>query len=231
MRLTIFGANGPTGRLLTGQALAAGHDVVAVTRHPDEFPLTGERLTVFAGDVHRAESVETAIAGADAVLSTLGVPYRKEPIDTYSVGVGHMVAAMRKHEVRRIAVVSSNAVEPKPFSGAGFVFNRVLVPYITRVMGKTLYDDMRRMEALLSGTDLDWTIVRPGGLYELPEVTDYVLAAGWVDHRYTARVDLAAGLLRLLDDDRFVRTTAAVATTTGNPTMLQLMRSEALGGS
>lgn len=35
MNLTIFGANGPTGRLLTRLAIDAGHRVVAVTRHPD----------------------------------------------------------------------------------------------------------------------------------------------------------------------------------------------------
>jgi uncharacterized protein YbjT (DUF2867 family) len=38
MRLVIFGANGPTGRQLTSQALAAGHEVTAVTRHPDQGP-------------------------------------------------------------------------------------------------------------------------------------------------------------------------------------------------
>ncbi|RKN39256.1 hypothetical protein D7294_22055 [Streptomyces hoynatensis] len=38
MRLAVFGANGPTGRLLTGQALAAGHRVTAVTRQPHALP-------------------------------------------------------------------------------------------------------------------------------------------------------------------------------------------------
>ncbi|MET9029968.1 hypothetical protein ABZW96_30720 [Nocardia sp. NPDC004168] len=31
MRITVFGANGPTGRLLTGQALDAGHEVSVIT--------------------------------------------------------------------------------------------------------------------------------------------------------------------------------------------------------
>ncbi|MER6359153.1 NAD(P)H-binding protein, partial [Streptomyces sp. NPDC001634] len=35
MRIAVFGANGPTGRHLTDQALAAGHEVVAVTRRAD----------------------------------------------------------------------------------------------------------------------------------------------------------------------------------------------------
>jgi uncharacterized protein YbjT (DUF2867 family) len=38
MRIVIFGANGPTGRILTKQALDAGNKVVAVTRHPEAFP-------------------------------------------------------------------------------------------------------------------------------------------------------------------------------------------------
>ncbi|MFQ6328578.1 NAD(P)-dependent oxidoreductase [Nocardia sp. CWNU-33] len=231
MRIIVFGANGPTGRLLTAQALDAGHDVVAVTRRPAEFPIAHERLVVFGGDVHQLESVDTAIAGADAVLSALGVPYGKGAITTYSTGVGNIVAAMHRHGVRRIGVVSSSAVDPKPYSDAGFLFNRVLQPYIVRVMGKTLYDDMRRMETLLRASDLEWTIVRPGGLYELPAVTDYTMVEGHVDSRYTARIDLAASLLRLVGDDRFVRKIVGVVTTTDNPSLLQLIRKEALGKS
>ena len=52
MRIVIFGANGATGRLLSGQALAAGHDVAAVTRRPAGFPITHERLTVVPADVY-----------------------------------------------------------------------------------------------------------------------------------------------------------------------------------
>lgn len=229
MRIIVFGANGPTGRLLTGQALAAGHDVVAVTRRPEDFPIEDDRLTVFGGDVREPDSVDIAVAGADAVLSTLGVPYGKESIDTYSVGVANIVKAMHRNDIRRIGVVSSSAVDPHPYSGAGFLFNRVLQPYIARVLGKTLYDDMRRMESLLTATDLDWTIVRSGGLYGLPAVTDYTMVEGHADKRYTARVDLAAGLLRLVEDDRFVRKIVSVVTTTDNPSLFQLIRTEALG--
>ena len=38
MRIVIFGAHGPTGRLLTRQSLTAGYDTVAVTRQPRAFP-------------------------------------------------------------------------------------------------------------------------------------------------------------------------------------------------
>lgn len=227
MRISIFGANGPTGRLLTDQALAAGHEVAAVTRKPESFPLHHDRLDVIGADVLDPEGVEQAVAGRDAVLSVLGVPFGKDEIDTYSRGVATIVAAMDRHGVRRLAVVSSSAVDPHPYPDAGFLFNRVLQPYVTNVLGRTLYDDMRRMENLVRASDLDWTIVRPSGLYDLPEVTDYTLVEGRADGRYTARGDLAASLLRVLGDRRYIGQTLGVVTTVDNPSMLQVIRREA----
>nr|WP_198664203.1 NAD(P)H-binding protein [Jiangella endophytica] len=103
----------------------------------------------------------------------------------------------------------------------------MLLPYVTRVLGRTLYDDMRRVEALVRESDLGWTIVRPSGLYHLPSATDYTVVEGHADGRFTARVDLAASMLALLDDDRRLRSTVGVITTVGNPTLLQWIRREA----
>ncbi|WP_086839400.1 NAD(P)-dependent oxidoreductase [Amycolatopsis kentuckyensis] len=228
MHITVFGANGPTGRLLTGQALAAGHRVSAVTRRPDAFPLHHDRLEVIGADVLDPAAVDTAVAGRDAVLSTLGVPAGKEPIHTYSRGTANIVAAMHRHRVRRLAVVSSSGVDPHPYSDGGFLFNRVLLPYVTRVLGKTLYDDMRRMEELVRASTLDWTIVRPSGLYHLPSVTAYTMVEGHADGRFTARADLAASMLALLDGDRYVGATVGVITTVDNPKLLRWLRQEAV---
>ncbi|WP_324194616.1 NAD(P)-dependent oxidoreductase [Nocardia terpenica] len=155
------------------------------------------------------------------------MPYGKEPIATYSDGVAAIVAAMRRHRVRRLVAVSSSALDPRPYPDAGFLFNRVLRPYVVKVLGRTTYDDMRRMERAIVASEVDWTIVRPGGLYDLPEATDYTLVEGRAEGRFTARADLAASLLRLLDDDRFVHRTVGVMTTVANPTVLQLIRREA----
>jgi putative NADH-flavin reductase len=51
MRITRFGANGPTGRLLTAQALEAGHRITEVTRQPNAFPLRHAQLDVVGADV------------------------------------------------------------------------------------------------------------------------------------------------------------------------------------
>ncbi|UFS96683.1 NAD(P)-dependent oxidoreductase [Nocardia huaxiensis] len=231
MNIVVFGANGPTGRLLAEQALAAGHRVAAVTRKPEAFPLQHDRLEVIGADVFDPAAVAAAVAGRDAVVSVLGVPFGKEAITTYSRGIGNIAAAMKVHGVDRLVAVSSSAVDPHPYPDAGFVFNRILQPYVVKVMGKTLYEDLVRMENLIRATDLEWTIVRPSGLYELPEVTDYTLVEGRADGRYTSRRDLAHCLLRLAGERGFAGRTVGIVTTVDNPTMFQLIRQEAFSGS
>ncbi|WP_441959997.1 NAD(P)-dependent oxidoreductase [Mycolicibacterium houstonense] len=226
MRIVIFGANGATGRLLTRRALDAGHTVVAVTRHPEQFPLTHPALTVARADVHDAGAVTAAVDGADAVLSTLGVTFTMEPVDTYSVGVGNIVAAMRKAGVDRLAVVSSTAIADYPGRTDTPFALRLVQPVISQIFGKTLYADMRRMEDIVTGSGLDWTIVRPSGLFDLPEVTEYVAGRREPVGAFTSRTDLADYLLRLAESPE-TRATVTVSTTVGTPSMWQLLRREA----
>jgi putative NADH-flavin reductase len=227
MRIVIFGANGPTGRLLTEQSLGAGHDTIAVTRHPDAFPLNDARLRVVGADVLDPTAVDAVVQGSEAVLSALGVPFGKAPVEVYSRGAEHMLAAMRRHSVRRLIVVSSGAVTGEDESTGGVVFNRVLQPYVMKKLGKTVYDDMRRMEALVAASDLDWTILRPSGFYELPHVTDYSLTEARGPGRFTARIDLADAMLRQAGDRQFVGKIGHVITTESNPSLLSMMMREA----
>jgi len=229
MKIALFGANGGTGRVLAAQALGAGHEVTAVTRHPETFGLDHERLRVVAGDAMDTASVSAAIAGQDAVLSTLGVPFSKEPITIYSVGTGNIVAGMTEHGVRRLACVSSSAVDPHDDPAEGRLFNRVLQPYVVNGIGKTTYDDMRRMEAVVAASELDWTVVRPSGLFAADAVSDYrVSASEHLSGRYTSRADLADFLLRLACGSEFVHETPEVRTTSGTPSFFAFMWNETI---
>jgi uncharacterized protein YbjT (DUF2867 family) len=63
MRVTIFGAHGLTGQLLTRDILDAGYDAIAITRHPDDLPLTAvPRLTVVGADATSEVAVQTCAA-------------------------------------------------------------------------------------------------------------------------------------------------------------------------
>ncbi|MBI5161218.1 MAG: NAD(P)H-binding protein [Micrococcales bacterium] len=89
------------------------------------------------------------------------------------------------------------------------------------------YDDMVQMEAVVSGTDLDWTIVRPPGLTN-ESGTGYAVAEDEIEGRLCAREDLARMLLDQLDDDRFVQRVAAVVTPGLRVGAAQMFRQEVL---
>lgn len=231
MRTIVFGANGITGRLLCAQALAEGHAVTAVTRNPTAFPVAHPRLTVRGCDVFDADAVADAIQGHDAVLSALGVPYSLRRVSVYSTGIANILRGMERHGVRRLVCVSSSGTDPALRSrdtGGGFLFEKVLKPLVIATLGRTVYADLLRMERLVAASDVDRTIVRPGALFDLEGVTDYITAPDFVPERSTARADLADCVLRQLDDPSAERGIVAVATVHSRPGLVEVFWKEAL---
>ena len=230
MKIVVFGANGSTGQILTKQALAKGYVVTAVTRHPETFPLRHEHLQVMRGDVFDLASVEQAVAGQDAVLSTLGVPFSRQPITVYSQGMAHIVQAMNRYGVRRLVCVSSSATDPQTRyhdTGGGFLFENILKPIVINSIGRTTYADMRRMETLVMNSHLDWVVVRPSGLFETKAITDYHVAEAFIRGMYTSRADLADCMLQQLTTDQYLHKAVAVATFSAQPSLLTFFGREA----
>jgi nucleoside-diphosphate-sugar epimerase len=150
-------------------------------------------------------------------LSTLGVPFTRKPINVYSDGMRNIATAMSHHGIKRLVMVSSSATEPHHHKEGGFLLNRVFQPLVTATIGKTTYRDMRRMEGLVRDSDLDWTIMRPSGLFDAPTVTKYELHVDQAPGIFTSRTDLAASMLEQATDDRFVRKALAITTSEGAP--------------
>jgi uncharacterized protein YbjT (DUF2867 family) len=227
MKIVIFGGNGPTGRLTTERVLAAGHRAVAVTRRPGDFPLADPRLSVVGADVRQPGALTDILAGADVVLSALGVPFTRGRVDTYSVGTANVIRAMRTTGVRRLEVVSSSGAYPSRGKSGVPLSLRLLGPIITRTIGKSVSDDIRRMEVIVRDSGLDWTIVRAYGLFDLPEPTNYSAAEADPISAFTARIDLADCLVRVDSDATTIGSTLSVSTTEHTPTLWQVIAREA----
>jgi nucleoside-diphosphate-sugar epimerase len=224
MNIVIVGASGPTGARLVERALAAKNSVTAVSR----------RGTDFAGVTNVSADVATdldVVRGADAVISVLGVPFGNKPITAYSSGTSGLIAAMQKHGVRRLLVTSSSAADPavRFKNSGGGVGMELMKPLVIFGFGRTTYADMRRMEAAVRASDLDWTIVRPSGLFDGGIVTNYTVAPDHVRGAFTSRTDLADFMVRQAKSDTWVGKTAAIATADGAPGVLEFMRAEAFG--
>jgi putative NADH-flavin reductase len=227
VKIVVFGANGATGKILTKQAVDEGQSVTAVTRHPETFPFHHKRLQVMSGDVYDPAAVERAVAGQDAVLSTLGVPFTRQPITIYSQGIANIMQAMIRHGVCRLACISSSATGSDHDTGAGFVFDKILQPIVMSTIGKTTYTDMAKMEAMVMNSQLDWVIVRPSGLFDTPHVTDYQVAESHIRAVFTSRTDLADFMLKQATHDEYLRKIMAIATFSMLPSVFQFMTQEA----
>ncbi|NTU78772.1 MAG: SDR family oxidoreductase [Chloroflexales bacterium] len=134
---------------------------------------------------------------------------------------------MLDHSLRRLVCVSSLGVSPEVPPSETFLFRTVIGPYLLR-LGRTVYEDMRRMEAIVRQSGLDWTIIRPAGLFDSPVVTDYQVATRRMRGRFTSRTDLADALVRAAVDHRHVGSTIEIVTTAGTPSFTSMFLKEAL---
>jgi putative NADH-flavin reductase len=218
VRIVVFGANGRTGRQVAGQALDAGHEVVAAIRHPEQMP-SRDRLAIIGCDVTDPAAVDAAVAGGDAVLSVIGVPYSPKPVNVYSVGTANIIAAMTHHGVRRLAVAGTAALDPDYQSSDSVIFTRLMEPLFMRLPGKTLYADNARMEELILASSVDFTIVRACWLFDSASTAGYQVIEGSIHGMFTARGHLAACLLAQMADDQYVRKTVGIVTRSDTPSI------------
>lgn len=214
MKLTIIAATGGVGRQLLAQALDAGHDVTAVARNPAKLPpdvLASRAARVITADLAAPDLqvLESAVAATDAVLSALG-PHNNSDAGIAAPGTAAIITAMQTAGIRRIVAISASPVAttpspghpnpPRHDPGDGFIMRHAGVRIAKTLFGK-VYDDLARMEEILRGSGLDWTLLRPPQLTGKPLTGRYRIAVGRNVRggRSVPRADVAHYMLAVLD--------------------------------
>jgi len=226
MKLTIVAATGGIGRQLLDQAVAAGHDVTAVVRNPNKLPTElANKIRVVTADLATSDpaALESAVAGADAVLSGLGARSNADAAAGVAWrGTQAVVEAMRATGVRRIVVVSAapigtvpspgNPNPPRNDPGDGFFMRHLGAPF-ARTAFRTHYADVARMEDVLRDSELDWTIVRPPRLTNKPLTGTYRTAYGQNLRRgvLVSRADVAHLMLAVLQQPEAIKQVIGIA--------------------
>lgn len=159
MRLLIVGATGGTGRRLVTQALERGFWVTALVRNPAKLRIDHPRLTVVQADVLDGTSLDAAMRGQEAVLCALGHNRYFYPTRILSVGTRNILRAMETHGVRRLVCMSSLGIGDSA-GRMGVYYTLFVIPLILPFY----FWDKTRQERAISGSHVDWTIVRPGAL-------------------------------------------------------------------
>jgi len=211
MRLAVFGATGGTGMQVVRQALDRGHSVIALARRPEAITIDHPYLQVIMGDVLTPGIAETVVDGADAVVSALGIGYRRHATTVYSDGTANILSAMKTTGVRRLLVVSTSSLHlPDRSRTVEWLVTRFLLhPMLRRP-----YADMTRMEQRVRSSDVDWTLVRAArltngaaaGTYRTASHPDKLLGCWSI-----SRADLAGYLLDQVAGNRSRREIIEIA--------------------
>jgi nucleoside-diphosphate-sugar epimerase len=151
--LAITGATGFVGSAVLNEALAQGHQVKALARRVQPARPGVEWVR---GDLNDTAALAALVAEADAVVHVAGLTNTPDPADfeTANVtGTANVLAAMKQAGVKRLVFVSSLSARMPALSAYGA--------------------SKARAEALVEASGLDWTTVRPPGVYG-PRDVDYL---------------------------------------------------------
>jgi uncharacterized protein YbjT (DUF2867 family) len=202
MKILVLGATGATGRLIVSQALVKGHNVVALVRSKSKaVDLAGAELV--EGDARDTAALTRAIAGCDAVISSLGTPmslFRK--VTTLSTATRALVGVMAKQNIHRLVCITGMGAGDSRGHG-GFLYDRLFLPLMLR----KVYEDKDRQEEVIRASALDWIIVRPTVLNDKPAsghiraLTDLSRLHGGT----IARADVADFVVQQLAVDTWLR--------------------------
>ncbi len=208
MQLLVFGPTGPTGRQIVTQALDKGHEVTAFARNPAALAITHGNLRTVQGDsTADAAAIAGAMAGQDAVVSSLGrhATLKSEGLQEKSMRL--IVPAMERAGVKRLVVVSA--------MGVGGSHDDA--PWLPRLMYRALlrdiFADKKRAEDLIRQSALDWTFAYPTLLTNGPRTGRYRAAEKLELSGLPkiSRADVAHFVLQELEQRRFVRRIAVLS--------------------
>lgn len=193
----MLGATGATGKLVVEKALAAGHEVTALSRRRGAIA-ERDQLRVVEGDASDAAAVAETVKGADAVISLLG-PGKGDPKNAGAL-TKVLCDAMSEQGVRRLVAISLMGVGDSK-DKAGF-FGKVIMPLVM----KPVVADRTAQEDAIRASGLDYTIVRPTRLTDAAATGSYKagpdVTAGMSSK--VSRADVADFLLKQADDRSLV---------------------------
>jgi putative NADH-flavin reductase len=160
MNITIFGASGKIGTILTNLALDKGEIVTVYVRNREKIKRIHDHLHIVIGDLKNQAQIEKAIESADVVMSTLGPSLkRSENRNGTPIADGHelIIKVMEKLNKKRFITLATPSIHAKEDRKHLATFFPGL---IARMFLSGAYRDIVKYGSLIEKSTLDWTVVR-----------------------------------------------------------------------
>ncbi|MES9729517.1 NAD(P)-dependent oxidoreductase [Bacillus safensis] len=160
MNITIFGATGAIGQLLTQFALENGDFVTVYVRNPEKIKQKHSNLRIVTGELTNTSAIETAVSEADVVISTLGPGIdlsRKRKGTPIADGHNRIVKAMKKFTKKRLITLATPALQSEDDKKS---LSTILPRILPKLFMPNGYAEMKKIGELIKQSNLDWTVVR-----------------------------------------------------------------------
>jgi uncharacterized protein YbjT (DUF2867 family) len=191
MRVVIAGGHGKIALLLSGLLSGRGDTAVGLIRsaaHTADLQAAGAQAVTLDLENCGAAQLARVLEGADAAVFAAGAGAGSGPQRKYTVDLGGAVLladAAQRAGVRRVVQISSMGAGRPAAAGS----DESWTAYI---------DAKTRAEEDLRTRDLDFTILRPGGLTDAPAAGLVTLSADPLPRGTVPRGDVAAVVMGLL---------------------------------
>lgn len=160
MNITIIGASAGIGLEAVKRGLDRNHSITTLSR--SDIEIEGKKsLKVILGDATNKADLLSSIQNADAIIVTLGTGKNMNATTLFSDFAQLII------EIHRENKIDSPFIFVTGF-GAGESKNYVpwLVKMFLKYFLKDVYADKTKMEEIITNSDLNWTVVRPGRLLD-----------------------------------------------------------------
>ncbi|EOD11013.1 hypothetical protein EMIHUDRAFT_316998 [Emiliania huxleyi CCMP1516] len=237
LSIAVFGASGGTGSEAVLQALERGEDVSCLVRDASKLkaprtaagfsegsPFASDKLSVTTGSVTNKADVDAVFASGGecsprpstrvtGVVVALGGKTSDVGPTMLQDGTANIVAACKANGVKRISVVTTIGAGDS-MDQAPWAFRLLMMTVMSSIMS-----DKNAQEAVITsaGADLEYCIVRPGGLKSDPP-TGVVTAGKDQDAGAITRADVAAFCLDAVvePDFQFLRQAVSISSNMGS---------------
>ena len=160
MNITIIGASAGIGLETVKRGLDRNHSITTLSRSNIEIE-EKKSLKVILGDATNKADLLSSIQNADAIIVTLGTSKNMNATTLFSDFAQLMVEIHKENKIDIPFIFVTGF-------GAGESKNYVpwLVKMFLKYFLKDVYADKTKMEEIITNSDLNWTVVRPGRLLD-----------------------------------------------------------------
>ena len=160
MNITIIGASAGIGLEAVKRGLDRNHSIKTLSRSNIEIE-EKKLLKVILGDATNKADLLSSIQNADAIIVTLGTSKNMNATTLFSDFAQLMVEIHKENKIDIPFIFVTGF-------GAGESKNYVpwLVKMFLKYFLKDVYADKTKMEEIITNSDLNWTVVRPGRLLD-----------------------------------------------------------------